>query len=158
MLTKGAKVCHIGGLEHGVGEVIKTDEQQGSCTVIFNNASFTGVSCENFVLVSELSPKQKDNLNNMLSKQTPQYNKSKVNKNQSVKKMVNLVFIVFGGLSFLFLILIIHRLLTGADAPCHIQYERAWAACNDEYNGKCTYLGSNYKPSCRMNNDDFYRN
>ena len=28
---------------------------------------------------------------------------------------------------------------------CYDSYEAAWAACNDKYNGKCRYLGSDFK-------------
>lgn len=28
---------------------------------------------------------------------------------------------------------------------CYETYEDAWDACNDKYNGKCRYLGSDYE-------------
>lgn len=33
--------------------------------------------------------------------------------------------------------------LTGCG--CYDSYEDAWEACNDKYNGKCSYLGKDFK-------------
>lgn len=158
MIRVGSKVCHTGSFEHGIGEVIEVDEHQGNCKVVFKNASFTGVSTEKFVLISELSPAQKDSLNKALSKQGQQNNRFRQNHNSSSTKVLDKIYIVVGGAFFLFFILIVIRVLSGGDTPCNVQYEKAWAACNDDYNGKCTYLGPKYKPSCSMKSSEFYRN
>lgn len=158
MIKIGSKVCHIGSLEHGVGEVIEIDENNENCKVVFENASFTGVSTKKFALVSELSPEQKESLNSVLSKQAQQNNRFKPKQKSSSTKILNQVYMVVGGGFFLFFALIVVRVLSGGDTPCKIQYEKAWAACNDDYNGKCTYLGPKYKPSCSMKRSEFYRN
>ena len=33
---------------------------------------------------------------------------------------------------------------------CEQKYKKAWKACNQKYNGKCKYLGKNFKPSCSI--------
>lgn len=39
----------------------------------------------------------------------------------------------------------IYSLLTGFSFGCYDTREEAWAACNDDYNGKCRYLGPKYE-------------
>ena len=38
--------------------------------------------------------------------------------------------------------------ISGAGKTCAEKYEEAWEECNDDYNGKCHYLGPRYKPDC----------
>ncbi|GFD69745.1 MULTISPECIES: hypothetical protein [Alteromonas] len=158
MIKVGSKVCHIGSLEHGVGKVIEVDGDNGNCKVVFKSASFTGVSTKKFALLSELSPAQKDSLNKVLLKQGQQNNRFRQNHKSSSTKVLDKIYMVVGGAFFLFVILIVIRGLSGGDKPCNVQYEEAWASCNDDYNGKCTYLGPKYKPSCSMKSSEFYRN
>jgi len=35
-------------------------------------------------------------------------------------------------------------------SDCERKYENAWARCNAKYKGQCTYLGNEYKPSCKL--------
>ena len=42
-------------------------------------------------------------------------------------------------LSVLFLIISV------SGCGCYDSYQAAWGACNDKYNGKCRYLGDDYK-------------
>ncbi|CAD5273017.1 conserved hypothetical protein [Alteromonas sp. 38] len=158
MIKIGSKVCHIGSLEHGIGEVIEIDENNGNCEVVFKNASFTGVSSKKFALVSELSPEQKDSLTKVLSKQAQQRNRFKPKQKTPSMKLQDKAFVVIGGIFFLFFIMVVIRELSGSGIPCNIQYEKAWAACNNDYNGKCAYLGPKYKPSCSVKSNEFYRN
>ena len=34
------------------------------------------------------------------------------------------------------------------EKSCLQQYRDAWSECNDDYNGKCRYLGEKYNPHC----------
>jgi hypothetical protein len=38
--------------------------------------------------------------------------------------------------------------ISGTGKTCTEKYEEAWKECNDDYNGKCHYLGPRYKPDC----------
>ena len=38
--------------------------------------------------------------------------------------------------------------ISGTGKTCAEKYEEAWEECNDDYNGKCHYLGPRYKPDC----------
>lgn len=42
--------------------------------------------------------------------------------------------------------------LLGFFDSCEEKYRKAWKDCNDKYNGKCTYLGPKFKPSCKLEN------
>ena len=42
-------------------------------------------------------------------------------------------------------IISIALLVTLSGCGCYDTHEEAWAACNDKYNGKCRYLGDDYK-------------
>ncbi len=40
---------------------------------------------------------------------------------------------------------------------CYETYEAAWDACNSKYNGKCSYLGDDYKV-CKSDRTDIFGN
>jgi hypothetical protein len=35
--------------------------------------------------------------------------------------------------------------LSGCGCGCYESHQEAWSACNDKYNGKCRYLGDDFK-------------
>lgn len=64
----------------------------------------------------------------------------------SVKSFSNNIVMVIVGLIFLFVAIG----LLGVFDSCETKYRKAWEACNDKYNGKCSYLGPKFKPSCDL--------
>ncbi|QYK05837.1 hypothetical protein [Shewanella zhangzhouensis] len=75
-----------------------------------------------------------------------------------IRKFFDKVMIVFCFLFIGFILLAVLRVVTGGDLPCQEQYKRAWERCNDRYNGKCSYLGPDFKPSCELDYDQYYDN
>ena len=42
-----------------------------------------------------------------------------------------------------------------ANLPCAEKYKLAWQDCNNDYNGKCAYLGPKYEPNCTIERSYF---
>lgn len=153
MLKKGTTVCHKNALKYGLGKVVEVDEEQDVCSVIFEQATFSGVSCNTFILPGELSPSQWLEIEKAKSKQAKKTLSYGRTDNSLATKLTDVIFTFIGGLFTLFFIAMIIYETTGSSKPCNIQYEKAWEQCNRDYNGKCFYLGPKYKPSCNLAED-----
>jgi hypothetical protein len=71
-----------------------------------------------------------------------------------IKNFFDNVMMIFVFLLIGFFLIALLMDMMGGNLPCEVQYERAWEQCNDRYNGKCKYLGPDFKPSCELYYDD----
>lgn len=71
-------------------------------------------------------------------------NKNKIYRSKIYFSSGKIMGIIFYNLTLVVTFCALASMLVGCES-CYDTYEDAWEACNEEYNGKCSYLGPKYK-------------
>ena len=96
------------------------------------------------------------NANSIIKPAHPKQDNCQPQKQTRTDKSLSDLFFTAPGTVFFAFIIISFIAYQFRDKSCAELISEAWNECNDDYNGKCSYLGPKYNPNCYPDEDDDY--